>query len=136
MLAEVIFYHCFHDQGGLCANHNICGLAHLVTLSLVIVKEKIIKRTTWQWQEQISCNRRTITILHIRKKIISVLFWQDHCVIVCCTTHTDTHRHTHTHARARLRAQSRIGVKIFFLLLLIILRQNFQMSVSVLSEVF
>ena len=136
MLAEVIFYHCFHDQGGLCANHNICGLAHLVTLSLVIVKEKIIKRTTWQWQEQISCNRRTITILHIRKKIISVLFWQDHCVIVCCTTHTDTHRHTHTHARARLRAQSRIGVKNFFLFLLIILRQNFQMSVSVLSEVF
>ena len=138
MLAEVIFYHCFHDQGGLCANHNICGLAHLVTLSLVIVKEKIIKRTTWQWQEQISCNRRTITILHIRKKIISVLFWQDHCVIVCCTTHTDTHRHTqtHTHTRARMRAQSRIGVKIFFLFLLIILRQNFQMSVSVLSEVF
>ena len=114
MLAEVIFFHCFHDQGGLCANHNICGLAHLVTLSLVIVKEKIIKRTTWQWQEQISCNRRTITILHIQKKIIPVLFWQDHCVIVCCTTHTQTHTHIHT----RTNVQSRIGVKFLFLFLL------------------
>ena len=69
------------------ANQNICGLAQ----SLVVVKEKIIKRTTWQWQEQVSCNRRTIIILHIRKKIISVLLWQDHCVIVCCTTHARAH---------------------------------------------
>ena len=50
--------------------------------------------------------------------------------------HTHRHTQTHTHTRARMRAQSRIGVKIFFLFLLIILRQNFQMSVSVLSEVF
>ena len=71
----------------ICANQNICGLAQ----SLVVVKEKIIKRTTWQWQEQVSCNRRTIIILHIRKKIISVLLWQDHCVIVCCTTHARAH---------------------------------------------
>ena len=54
----------------------------------------------------------------------------------CLLHHTHRHTQTHTHARARMRAQSRIGVKIFFLFLLIILRQNFQMSVSVLSEVF
>ena len=54
----------------------------------------------------------------------------------CLLHHTHRHTQTHTHTRARMRAQSRIGVKIFFLFLLIILRQNFQMSVSVLSEVF
>ena len=58
------------------------------------------------------------------------------CYCLLHHTHRHTQTHTHTHARARLRAQSRIGVKIFFLFLLIILRQNFQMSVSVLSEVF
>ena len=54
----------------------------------------------------------------------------------CLLHHTHRHTQTHTHTRARMRAQSRIGVKIFFLFLLIILRQNFQMSVPVLSEVF
>ena len=54
----------------------------------------------------------------------------------CLLHHTHRHTQTHTHTHARMRAQSRIGVKIFFLFLLIILRQNFQMSVSVLSEVF
>ena len=64
---------------------------HLLISILNIVKEKLIKKTAWQWQEQVSCNRRTIIILHIRKKIISVLLWQDHCVIVCCTTHARAH---------------------------------------------
>ena len=106
LLAEVLFYNCFLDQSRLCANHNICGLAQ----SLVVVNEKIIKRKTWQWQEQISYNRRTIIILHIRKKIIYILLCQDHCVIVCCTTHTNAH--------TCARAQGRIGLKIFFLILI------------------
>ena len=81
----------------ICANQNICGLAQ----SLVVVKEKIIKKTTWQWQEQVSRNRRTMIILHIRKKIISALLWHDHCVIICCTTHI------------RARSHSRIGLNFF-----------------------
>ena len=97
---------------------NICGLAQ----SLVVVNEKVTTRTTWKWQEQVSCNRRTIIILHIRKKIISVLFWQDHCVIVCCTTHACACPH------------SRRGLIFFSLFSLIILRQNFRMSVSVLLK--
>ena len=47
LLAEIHFYNCFLDQGNVCAYHDICGLAQ----SMVVVKEKIIKRTTWQWQE-------------------------------------------------------------------------------------
>ena len=110
----------------LSANHDIWGLAQ----SLVVVKEKILKRNSWEWQKQRSCNRRTVIILHIWKKITSVLLWQDHCVTVCCTlnddeTHchcvlgpyiqSDSHTHTHTNTHTHIYTQGRIGLKKFVL---------------------
>ena len=78
-----------------CRSQKFFSLSFFI-MSLVVVKEKIIKRNTCEWQEQRSCNRRTIIVLHIWKRIMSVLLWQDRCVIVCCTTR-------------------RIGLKNFFL---------------------
>ena len=107
------FYHCFLDQGRLCANHDICGLAQ----SLLVVKETGTGTNIWQ---QKNYNYLTYT----KKDYIYPSLAGSLCY---CLLH-------HTYTRTRL--QGRIGLKKNFYSHLIILRQNFRMSVSVLSKIF
>ena len=86
-LADVPFYHFPLNRVSLGANQNICRLAQ----SLADVEKKLVKKGIWEWQEQTSCDIRTVDIfLHTWKKITSVLLWQDRCVVtVCCTLNDD-----------------------------------------------
>ena len=65
----------------------------------LLLRKNIVKRNIREWQEQRSCNRRTVSIvLHIGKNITYVLLWQDHCIIIVCCTLYDDDVHCHCQA--------------------------------------